>query len=197
MGKTGKSICERCKKEFKWSRGNKQISPKFCSLRCYYPERTKEVLYRILEKSFEGHVIKKRGCWDWCGSFDRDGYGQISCCRELRICKAHRASWIIHRGEIPEGLNVLHKCDNRKCTNPDHLFLGTAFENSRDIVYKDRQLKGSKNAAAKLKEEEAIDIKRALKEGVSGAYLSRKYGVSKTIISRIKLGKTWKHIEEK
>lgn len=192
----GKYICKRCDKEFKAFRTNGKSDPKFCSRRCYWPERTKEYLLEILKESYTSHVVKQKGCWDWSGSFDKDGYGQISCCRELKICKAHRASWIIHRGPIPEGLSVLHKCDNKKCTNCDHLFLGTTFENSRDLVYKDKQLKGENNGAAKLCDEQVREIKKDLQHGVSGSYLGRKYGISKTTISQIKLGKTWKHVKD-
>lgn len=187
-------ICERCGKEFGRFKNKKREKPKFCCKKCYWPQRTEEYLLNILKESFENHVVKNKGCWDWSGSFDRDGYGQIGCCRELRICKAHRASWILYRGKIPGGLKVLHKCDNKRCTNPDHLFLGTSLENSRDLVYKDKQLKGDKNGAAKLFDFQVKDIKKSLHEGVTGAYLAKKYGVSKTIISRIKLRKTWKHI---
>ncbi len=187
--------CKRCDKEFSRYPCKGRDEPKYCSRDCYWPKRTPEYLIKILKISYEGHVIKQKGCWDWSGSFGKDGYGQIGCSRELKISKAHRASWIIHRGEIQDGMCVLHKCDNKRCTNPDHLFLGTNLENSRDLVYKERQLRGSKNGAAKITEEIAKDIKKSLQEGVSGSYLGRKHGVSKAIISRIKCGKSWKHVE--
>ena len=147
-----KHICQRCKKEFVRFRNKKRSDPKYCSKKCYWPERDEKYLFEILKESYENHVIKKKGCWDWSGSFDRHGYGQIRCCRELKISKAHRASWILYRGEITGNLCVLHKCDNRKCTNPDHLYLGTQLENDRDRVERNRQAMGQKNAAAKLKD---------------------------------------------
>ncbi len=193
----GKSICIVCKKEFKWRRAQGQPTPKYCSMRCYYPERTPEFLEKLLRELYEYHVVKKDGCWDWKASLDSDGYGQITGARELKISKAHRASWTIHRGPIPEGMSVLHKCDNRRCTNPDHLFLGKPLENSRDMVYKGRQTKGVKNGGAKLTEEQVKEIRKQSSQGIKVSYLAEKYDVCRDTIWRVKAKKKyWKHISE-
>src|SRR5271156_2971027 len=106
----GKSICDRCGKEFNWLRAKTcKINPRYCSRACYWPKRTPEMLEKLFRETYETHVIRKRGCWDWNASIDSDGYGQFPAARELKISKAHRASWIIHRGPIPEGYSVLHK----------------------------------------------------------------------------------------
>lgn len=70
------------------------------------------------------------GCWLWIASVNNDGYGFFG--MGGRTMSAHRASWILHRGAIPKGKYVLHKCDVRQCVNPDHLYLGTQFDNMRD-----------------------------------------------------------------
>lgn len=192
----GKSICVRCGKEFKWYRTEGQVAPKYCSVPCYWPKRTLGMLHELLKETYEKHVVKREGCWGWNASLDRYGYGQFPAARELRISKAHRASWIIHSGPIPEGMSVLHKCDNRECTNPDHLFLGKPIENSRDMVYKGRQTKGVKNGAAKLTEDDVREIRKLSLEGVGTMFLSRKYGVSRDTIWRAKTKRKWKHISE-
>lgn len=97
--------------------------------------------------SFWNRVEKKEsGCWEWCGSITPQGYGAFFWFGKLS--NAHRFSWLISNGEIKNGLWVLHKCDNRKCVNPSHLFLGTAKDNAVDASNKGR-LTG-KNHASKI-----------------------------------------------
>jgi len=84
-------------------------------------------------------LIPFTDCWFWIGSkHSSKGYGSF---RLKKPIKAHRASWILYKGEIPENLHVLHKCDNPLCVNPDHLFLGTNADNVKDKVAKKRQYK--------------------------------------------------------
>jgi hypothetical protein len=89
------------------------------------------------------------GCWLWTAGMGRGGYGAYAIFQ--RQLGAHRASWQIYRGEIPDGLWVLHKCDVRNCVNPDHLFLGTPTDNNRDTVQKGR---ANLEPAARLKREQ-------------------------------------------
>lgn len=80
-----------------------------------------------------------RGCWIWTGSTQRGGYGEIGRgWRELGNIKATHLSWLIHFGPIPDGMDVLHKCDYPPCIRPDHLFAGTASDNARDAIAKGR-----------------------------------------------------------
>jgi hypothetical protein len=97
-------------------------------------------------------------CWEWIGA-TTEGYGMIRFNYENFY--AHRISWIIKNGEIPNNLLVLHECDNRLCVNPKHLFLGTVADNMRDKVEKGRQAKGDKHGSHTHPEKWAARRKRA------------------------------------
>jgi len=81
-------------------------------------------------------IDKTGNCWDWLAGKDKDGYGKIKI--NGKDLQAHRASWDFHNGLIPEGMSVLHHCDNPSCVNPSHLFLGTTLDNMRDRDTKGR-----------------------------------------------------------
>lgn len=91
-----------------------------------------------IDQRFWNKVNKQTidGCWEWIGCKDRLGYGRLMYWGTLTL--AHRFSWELHNKKIPKGLNVLHKCDNRKCVNPEHLWLGTHRDNMEDMVKKGR-----------------------------------------------------------
>lgn len=90
------------------------------------------------EQRYFENVEIKEGCWGWRAATNRKGYGRFY---SKHTQSAHRFSWIIHKGKIPDGLFVLHKCDNPPCTNPEHLFLGTNLDNIRDMIAKGRNYK--------------------------------------------------------
>lgn len=92
---------------------------------------------QTIEEGFNKFVVKnEEGCWDWKGCKANPGYGQFR--SNMDIIRAHRASWILHNGDIPKNMQVLHKCDNRVCSNPEHLYLGTSADNNRDILDRKR-----------------------------------------------------------
>ena len=101
-----------------------------------------------LEDRFWDNVLKSDGCWEWTAATNADGYGRIWADGEA--CGAHRVSWKLNSGDIPEGMHVLHSCDNPKCVRPDHLFLGDQQANS-EMVAKGRSPnpKGSKHIRTK------------------------------------------------
>lgn len=156
--------------------------PKYSSLRQY------------IESSYK--INSDNNCWEWLRSFKKEGYGNAWWNNKNEI--AHRLSWICYQGHIPNELNVLHKCDNRKCINPDHLFLGTSLDNNRDRKRKGRNAntKGERNPFAKLTEIQVRDILNRLNNREKGRHIAKLYNVSEDTICKIKTGKNWSYLKE-
>jgi hypothetical protein len=205
----GISKCRECGKTFEWKRSRKQGAAKSCSVACSNRDlhllgnkgrfkwslASKEEKLNKIKENFESMVIKKEGCWDWKGAYTSGGYGQITAFHPKKQIRHHHASWIIHKGEIKPGLFVLHKCDNRRCSNPDHLYLGTHSENMRDMTEKKRQARGSRQGQAKLNELKVKEIKVKIKNGLSDLEIAKENSVTHTAIYLIRIGKNWKHID--
>lgn len=108
---------------------------------------------------------------------------------------AHRVSFELHRGKIPEGMCVCHKCDVRCCVNPDHLFLGTHQENMADMVKKGRVRLGNHDCHAKLTVSQVIQMRNAYAKGVSAKELQARYEMSPAQIHKILNGKSWRNAD--
>ncbi len=132
------------------------------------------------------------GCWEWLACTNPYGYGKFKIKGQYRL--AHRLSWQIHYGTIPDKMCILHKCDNRKCVNPVHLFLGTRSDNTNDRHTKGRSARGSQNGRAKLTEDQVLCIKRLLAHDTSRQKLALKFKVGINAIDKIARGRTWKHL---
>lgn len=146
-----------------------------------------------LEERFKktGWTMAESGCWEWNGSKNRRGYGQINSGRRTAAGNpapeiTSRVAWAISHGPIPEGMAVCHHCDNPPCVNPDHLFLGTKADNNRDMAEKRRTLNGERRPQAKLTDVEVEEIRRAYDlGGISQRALGERYGVSASAVSLI------------
>lgn len=143
------------------------------------------------------------GCWPWKAKIDRLGYGYFSL--NGRLTGAHRASYELTNGPIPTGMHVLHRCDNRACVNPAHLFLGTHQDNMDDMVKKGRArcgtydhalvaAKGSQHPMVKLSETQARAIYARRQAGERVIDLAREFGISTTQACKIGQGKSWRHL---
>lgn len=133
-------------------------------------------------------------CWLWIGGVDKDGYGRHRPGEGLKYMRAHRYSWKLFRGTIPLGMCVLHKCDQRTCVNPDHLFLGSNRNNIDDMMVKNRQRVGTSIEHAKLNDKQVKEIRSYPPGFMSNASLGRQYGVGRNAIRKVRNGETWKHI---
>jgi hypothetical protein len=158
---------------------------------------------------FFAKVKTGAGCWEWQGSLATNGYGQFF--RNDGSRQAHRISWEYENGEIPEDLHVCHKCDNRKCVRPSHLFLGTRSDNMKDMVKKFRHNTapgcaamrkvrkihtGQNNHQCRLTDEQAMIAKCCPKKRGLSSRLAKLFGVSLTVICDIRAGKRWTHLPD-
>lgn len=142
------------------------------------------------------YEIDTNGCWIWKGAPAKSGYG-VMYHKGIGGCMlAHRASYTLHKGSIPDGLLVCHKCDVRTCVNPDHLFLGTHKDNTQDKIKKGRDwVRDHRLSIAKLTEEQVLEI---ISDSASTLRaLGKKYNIAYSCVAKIRKGVTWKYLRKK
>ena len=135
-------------------------------------------------------------CIEWVGNFStKTGYGRFSWM--YKDYNAHRVSYQVHRGDIPDGLMVLHdpvSCNNRRCVNPDHLRVGTPRDNQHDRRASGTDTRGEQVFGSKLTESDVIAIRRLRAAGVPENELAEQFGVHRTNVNYIVNRKTWTHL---
>jgi len=138
----------------------------------------------------ERTVPNNRGCWEWTACVDSTGYGVIRYLGAGR--KAHRVAYETMVAAIPKGMCVCHRCDNPRCCNPAHLFLGTHADNMRDMTAKGRHV--PTYCRAKLTEAQVLDVRARIARGESDCSIARVYALSSTAVRSIRLGLRWKKV---
>ena len=143
------------------------------------------------------------GCWEWTAAKSPFGHGNFHCQNQMH--RAHRISWVVTHGEIPNNSFVLHKCDNPKCCNPQHLFLGTQSDNVADMISKGRNVKssqlslimkthaarGDRNGMAKLNQSDVNGIRLLLRAGMLQKDIASLFSICQQSVSDIKLNRYW------
>lgn len=143
--------------------------------------------------------VDESGCWNWIGT-TRGGYGRLVIGSRTngtrRSVSAHRLSHEVFLGEVPEGLEVCHRCDNRRCVNPDHLFAGTRQDNidDREAKNRNRPLRGEANSGAKLTEAEVTSMRRLRSTGLAYAAIAERFSICKKTAMKICKGESWAHL---
>ena len=182
--------CPVCGGEITAKDNHQRAKQKTCSPSCgaIFSARRVPIKDRLLSR------VKKNpttGCWEWVGGCTKKGYGVLritTAPNKSSGQKVHRVAYEIFRGPILEGLRVLHKCDNPPCVNPNHLFLGTPADNTKDMVEKGRTCSPLTIAAVR-------EIRKALVGGESQQKIAVRFNVSQCTINNINIGHTWRHIK--
>lgn len=195
-------ICKSCGKEFRLepSRVRDRGTVLHCSWQCRYGG---DKPYLVCEKPLYapakmakqnladvlviGTRKDKNGCILWNGELSEHGYGLIASKH-----RAHRVSFELFIGPIPDGLKVLHTCDVRNCVNPNHLFIGTLADNVYDMVAKGRNVKGSRSNFAKLKEEQVIELRRIAATGMDRKEIAKMFNIDLSTVYCIVRRSRWK-----
>lgn len=198
------SNCLVCKKYFIYKKSG--YKGMFCSKICKYKSnhwalKSDAEKLKIITVKFEKNVEKVEGCWKWKGSKINTGYGFIRYGRDSNgfFLLAHRASFLIHYGYLPENLFIAHRCDLPECCNPSHLFPASPKENTQDMWNKGRNkgnfVKGITPHNIKASKEIVLKIKHFLSKKMLQKEIANILNISINIIKDVSRGKTWKNLE--
>jgi hypothetical protein len=145
-----------------------------------------------LRQRFDHYLDRSGGkiaCWPWKQAPKANGYGRLHWERKSHL--VHRLAWKLLKGPIPDGLLVLHKCDNRICCNPRHLFLGTYIANVADRDAKGRQARGERGGTAKLTRQQIREIRASRTRQID---IAEAFNITQAHVSTIKRRKAWRHV---
>ena len=142
-------------------------------------------------------------CWEWQAGVNHGGYGQftitLSTMRDTTVL-AHRVAWMLVRGSVPVGKCLCHKCDNPRCVNPDHMFIGTRADNNRDMFRKGRgsciRAKGEAHGMSVMTADAVYAIRALTDNGNDQRAVARKFGISQSQVGRIHRRESWAHLPE-
>lgn len=156
---------------------------------CVNPEHLVPI---TMEDRFWQKVVKTDYCWEWHGTLGTGGYGRFKRDgKSTGLVYAHRYSYELHVGPIPNDLLVLHRCDNPPCTNPEHLFLGTDQDNMNDMVSKGRSLGGERSPFAKLTEAQVLEIRASTEPPY---IIAARLKISSPTVINIRARRSWKYL---
>jgi hypothetical protein len=180
-----RKTCAICSKEYE----TRHRTSVFCSYTCSAGYRSRKASGRAMQRFQSKIRVDANGCWLWTDALDPAGYGAFTMVRDGRRRKinAHRASYVLHNGMIPNGAMVCHTCDVRDCVNPSHLFLGDAAINSKDMLSKGRGF-------SKLNADQVREIRRRAHAGENKSALGREFGVTRNTVLRIANGLSWSYV---
>lgn len=181
--------CDTCSKEFKRSPCHAKANARaFCSQKCWQSQSLEKKFWKLV------NISEADSCWEWQGRRHARGYGTIKDGGKLRL--AHRVSWEIHFGPIPEGMCVCHKCDNPPCINPSHFFLGTNQENTADRVAKGRsgRTQGEANHQAKINNSIVLDIFIFRGDGFGSKEIAEALCIRRAMVNDVLSRRRWKHV---
>ena len=141
-------------------------------------------------KRFWDEVNIRSNCWEWQGARRPDGYGVFKI--DKKTVQAHRQAFELTNGKIPKGKLILHRCDNRPCCNPNHLFMGTYADNTTDMVQKKRHPHKETNGRSKLTLDDVMAAQKLYAMGdITLATLAQKYGITRQAMGNAVKGRSW------
>lgn len=189
--------CPTCKNIFRPLKSRLKYGVKYCGRKCHLARPVQTAEAKFLSQRI---ATSKETCWNWNGTLHKDGYGVFytpTRSGDKKTLLAHRFAWELVNGNIPAGLCICHKCDNPRCVNTNHLFVGTQLDNIADMVAKGRgrHLAGVEIAMSKLNDEKVRQM-RAIRtaESTTLSVLADRFGVTKATVSKAINLQTWKHV---